>query len=342
MMLSMISSMSNVLVKLCCVVYIASIWPSVMTAQPATIYMSVLSSQKHQWGNIDNPVIGIFVSTDAGDTWEHIGWRGYIRTFYTEAGSDGTIWAACGNGVLRSDDNGASFVITTGWEVTEVLKVRVHPQSPETVYAATAYGVFKTSDRGETWRKMNNGLPTLPFTSDIIVDRDSRSRIFAATEDGIYISNDAAENWNSLGLEGKGIRVIVQHPRDATVLYAGTEDDGIYRSADGGSTWRQMNNGLSHLTVYTIAINPSDPDVMYLGTHGGGVYRTHSGGERWNQVIHGLTNSDVHSLIVLPDNPETVFAGTLNGGLFRSDDGGDNWEFDSQDGGQVWGLSVVE
>ncbi len=307
-----------------------------------TIYMSVLSSRHHQWDNIDNPVIGIFRSSDIGETWEHIGWRGYIRTFYTETGPDGTIWAACGNGVLRSGDNGKSFTITTGWEITEVLKVRVDPGSPGTVYAATAYGVFTSADYGQSWTEMNAGLPVLPFTSDLLIDQNDSSVLFAATEEGIYRSiDDGGIAWKPTGLKGMGIRVLVQHPQDASVLFAGTEDHGIFKSSDGGKTWEQRNSSLEHRTVYSIVINPVDPAILYAGTHGGGVYKTSDGGENWKQVVDGLTNFDVHSLVILPSDPGIIFAGTLNGGLFRSADGGESWEFNSQDGGQVWGLSVT-
>jgi hypothetical protein len=104
-----------------------------------TLYMSVLSSRRHAWGKNDNPVIGLFVSTDGGEHWHHRGWKEYIRTFHTIAGPDGTLWSACGNGVLRSTNQGRTWRITTGWEVTEVLNVAVDPNHPARVAAATAY-----------------------------------------------------------------------------------------------------------------------------------------------------------------------------------------------------------
>jgi photosystem II stability/assembly factor-like uncharacterized protein len=91
--------------------------------------------------------------------------------------------------------------------------------------------------------------------------------------------------------------------------------------------------------VYAIAVHPKQSAVVYIGTHGGGVYRTKNGGKQWHQIDKGLGNPDVHSLLVLKSDPGIVFAGTLNGGLFRSSDGGDSWHFNSQDEGQVWGLS---
>ena len=306
-------------------------------AQQETIYMSVLNSRKHRLNVSDNPVVGIFTSTDAGETWMHRGWKEYIRSFYAEADKKGTVWSACGNGVLRSTDGGKHWSITTGWEVTEVLKVDIDPANASTVYAATAYGIFKTTDGGKHWKEKRIGL-SLPFTSDVVVDRAASVRVFAATEEGMYLSTNGGETWSPAGLSGLGIRTIVQDPANAAVLWAGTQENGVFRSRDAGANWDAMNTGLGHRTVYAIAVDPKRSEVVYLGTHGGGVYRT-AAGDKWEQRITGLDNLDVHSLVVLKTKPNVVFAGTLNGGLFRSTNGGMSWEFNSQEEGQVWGLS---
>lgn len=308
-------------------------------AQQDTLYMSILNSRKHRLGALDNPTVGLFLSTDAGATWLHRGWTGYIRTFYTEAGSDGVVWSACGNGVLRSTDHGETWRITTGWEITEVLKVKVDPAHPAMVYAATAYGVFRSSDGGETWREKNSGF-VKPFASDVVVDYSQSHILFAATEDGIYRSTDSGTKWNRIGLDGIGVRTIIQHPSRINMFFAGTEDKGVFVSKDGGNTWAMSNNGLTNLTVYTIAIAATNPATVYLGTHGGGVFRSSDGGTTWRAASDGLTNQVVHSLVILPSSSSVLFAGTLNGGLFKSTDGGEHWSFNSQEEAQVWGLWV--
>jgi len=301
--------------------------------------MTVLNSRKHRLGARDNPTVGLFVSTDAGTSWQHRGWRGYIRTFYSEVGPDGTIWSACGNGVLQSTDNGGRWRIATGWEITEVLKVKVDPSNPAIIYAVTAYGIFKTIDHGKIWYEKNVGFQN-PFTSDVLVDRSKNLQLFAATEEGVFRSRDGGDHWLLAGLEGKGIRTIVQDPKDFNKLYVGTEDDGFCLSGDGGNTWNRSNEGLQHRTVYAIAVDGQNSRTIFLGTHGGGVYRSLDGGKNWEQKGVGLKNLDVHSLVTLPSNSQTVFAGTLNGGLYRSTNGGESWEFNSQEEAQVWGLSV--
>jgi photosystem II stability/assembly factor-like uncharacterized protein len=313
--------------------------PEPALARQDTLYMSILSSRKHRLGALDNPVVGLFISTDAGATWKHKGWTGYIRVFYSEVGSDGVTWSACGNGVLRSTDRGITWRITTGWNITEVLKVKVDPNDPAVVYAATAYGVFRTDDSGETWRERNSGF-LKPFVSDVIVDYSNSRRLLAASEDGIYESRDSGTRWKRIGLRDRGVRTILQHPNDKKVFFAGTEDDGVFTSRDGGKTWVAANEGLTNLTVYTIACAPSRGEILYVGTHGGGVFRSRNGGRSWRQAADGLTNQVVHSLVILPSNPSVLFAGTLNGGLFKSTDGGDHWSFNSQEEAQVWGLWV--
>jgi photosystem II stability/assembly factor-like uncharacterized protein len=317
----------------------ASVGVELLLARQDTIYMSVLNSRKHRLGAQDNPTVGLFVSTDGGTAWNHKGWRGYIRTFYTEAGSDGTLWSACGNGVLRSTDGGNSWRITTGWQITEVLKLKVDTLNPAVVYAATAYGVFKTEDHGETWKEENKGF-LKPFVSDIVIDRFHSDKLFAASEDGAYLSTNGGTGWRRVGIESKGVRTIVQHPVIKDLFFAGTEDNGVFVSRDGGKNWSTTNSGLKHLTVYSIACDRSNADILYVGTHGGGVYRSSDGGRSWNQKTEGLSNLVIHSLVVFPSNPSVVFAGTLNGGLFRSADGGEHWSFNSQEEAQVWGLWV--
>ena len=319
------------------IITLAAGWSGSLLARQDTLYMSVLNSRKHRLGALDNPTVGLFVSTDAGVTWKHKGWTGYIRTFYTEAGSDGALWSACGNGVLRSSDTGVKWRITTGWEVTEVLKVKVDPSNSSVVYAATAYGVFKTEDSGETWKELNAGF-LKPFVSDIVPDRSAPNKLLAASEDGVYLSTNGGKRWQLTGLKGKGVRTLQQHPSEPNTFFAGTEDDGFFFTSDGGKTWQQSNKGLTQMTVYTIACDRSNPDVLYAGTHGGGVFRSSDRGKSWKQLIQGLDNLVVHSLLLLPSNPSVVFAGTLNGGLFKSTDRGEHWTFNSQEEGQVWGL----
>jgi len=325
--------------RLCFSLLVLALLGGVAPAQNETIYMAVLATIGPRYDADGEPRAGLFVSTDRGESWQLRGWRDYIRTFYTEEGSDGVIWSACGNGVLRSTDRGATWRVTTGWEVTEVLKVKAAEGDPSVVFASTAYGLFRSIDGGETWEKKANGMRR-PYSGDVCVDRTDWRRVLAATEEGVYQSDDGGDSWTAVGLAGKGVRVVVQDPHDPGRFWLGTEEDGVFLSTDGGKTWEQRSEGLGDMTVYTIALHPEDENLVYAGTFGGGVYMSKDGGTRWEERSEGLTDPQVHALIVIPSDPRMLFAGTLNDGLFRSTDGGETWHYVIQKSSQVWGLSV--
>jgi photosystem II stability/assembly factor-like uncharacterized protein len=299
------------------------------------IFMSVLSSRKHRWGLSKNPIMGLFISCDQGKNWKATGWQEAVRIFYTEQGPDSVIWCAAGNGVLRSRDQGQTWKVTTDWHVTEVMKVKVQPDHPATVYAATAYGVFKTTDGGDHWQKIASG-----FTADILIDQHNPKTILAAKEEGVFISHNKGKSWQFCGLADKGVRVLAQPFLTEHTYWAGTENDGVFVSTDQGDSWQTRNQGLNHRTVYAIAFHPQNEQIIYVGTHEGGVYRSLDGGAAWRQSTTGMGNSVVHCLTVLPSCPDALFAGTIGAGLYQSMDAGQTWTFNSQEEAHVWGLSV--
>jgi len=326
-------------VRICLGIVLLALCARIAGAQPETVYMAILSSFRSVQNPDAGPASGLFVSTDRGSTWQARGWREYIRTFYSEAAGDGTIWSACGNGVLRSTDNGGTWRVTTGWEVTEVLKVKIAGPDPSLVFASTAYGIFRTTDRGETWEKKTRGMRRA-FSGDVCIDRADARHILAATEEGVYLSEDRGDRWTATGLAGKGVRVIVQDPLSAKRFWLGTENDGVHRSTDGGRHWEGVSEGLDSSAVYAIALHPQKPGWVYIGTHGRGVLHSTDGGRHWEERSSGLTDRRVHSLVVLPSDPNVILAGTLHRGLFRSADGGLSWAYVAYDSSQVWGLSV--
>jgi photosystem II stability/assembly factor-like uncharacterized protein len=220
-----------------------------------------------------------------------------------------------------------------------VLGVSVDPKNSQTVYLATAYGIYKTSDGGATWKQMNDGL-TATFASCIIVDHSISTKLYCATEDGAFGSENGAKSWHKLNLSAPNIRVVAQHPRDAQMLVAGTENNGIYISRDGGKVWEKSDSGIDHNTFYTIAFDPSHQEIMYAGGYTTGVYKSINGGRSWQRYHEGLTNLNIHALAVDPNNSNRVYAGTMGGGVFRSYDGGVTWGNVGLSGSQVWAISI--
>lgn len=134
-----------------------------------------------------------------------------------------------------------------------------------------------------------------------------------------------ASEWVGLGPEGGDVQVLEASPTVPGLIFAGLAQGGVYRSADGGASWRPARDGLVGV-VFDLAAHPTDPDTVYAGTSHG-VYATHDGGETWERASAGLTRFRrflVQSIEVAPSAPGTLYAGTARG-VWKSKDGGGTW-----------------
>jgi hypothetical protein len=98
-------------------------------------------------------------------------------------------------------------------------------------------------------------------------------------------------------------------------LYAGTMH-GVFKTTDGGKSWRTTNSSLDGSMVFALAIDPLNPDTIYAGTAGEGVFKTSDAGAHWEAINTGLTTSKILTLLISPVMPDTLFAGTNGGGVF--------------------------
>jgi photosystem II stability/assembly factor-like uncharacterized protein len=311
-------------------------------SQEVPVYLSVVSTRLFVVG-ATNPQTGIFTQQPAKDTiWSHVG-PNNIRAFgvAVHPGTNGRVmYIAAGNGVHKSDDAGTTWRITTEWEITEVLCVSPDPRDVNTVYCATPYGVYKSSDGCRTWVQKNSGLRG-GFSSWVVVDPARSATVYCATEDGAYRSDDGAQTWRRLGLSVTGVRTIVPHPKEPSVLFAGTEDHGLYRSPNGGVWWTKCEAGIDHTTFYSIAIDPLAPDTMYATGYVTGVYKSIDGGKTWKRMNNGLSVLTFHTLACDPTTSGRVYAGAYWGGVFRTDDGGKNWRNVGLPDSQVWTIQFA-
>ncbi len=110
---------------------------------------------------------------------------------------------------------------------------------------------------------------------------------------------------------------MVIHPQDDRIVYAGTEGTGIFKTVDGGQSWKEMNRGLIDKVVRSLVINPEQPNILYAGTWHG-VYITKDGGDNWSADPQGIYDVDVRALALDPTDPNIVYACTQPRGVFRS------------------------
>lgn len=131
----------------------------------------------------------------------------------------------------------------------------------------------------------------------------------------------ATGQWTSLGPWGGDVECLVAV--SPSLLYAGTQNGGVYKSSDGGAHWSAINNGLGNPMVYALAVDPVAPATIYAGTNGNGIYKSVDSGGSWSPLA--AAPAIIYSLTVDPVDHNTVYAGTDGAGAYKSTNGGTTW-----------------
>jgi photosystem II stability/assembly factor-like uncharacterized protein len=219
----------------------------------------------------------------------------------------------------------------------------------------TLAGVFRLAVGEDRWEHLTKGLPEVASVQAITVHPTTPDAIYLGTRCGAYRSLDRGERWERLGFPEDGTEVwsILVHPGNPRLLYAGTSPVGVYRSDDGGDTWRRLPKAVQAervkmksfvCRVMRLAADPARPDELYAALEVGGAMRSPDGGETWEDCSAGLlelatlphlksridSDTDIegmldgHALCVSAARPATVFL-AVRMGLFQSADRGAHW-----------------
>ncbi|RMH23099.1 MAG: glycosyl hydrolase [Gemmatimonadetes bacterium] len=249
---------------------------------------------------------------------------------------------------------------------------RVHdiealPSDPSTIFVATASGgLWKSTNRGHTWRNVFANQETSTFGDVAIAPSDAKV-MYAGTGEqnnrqstswghGVYRSDDAGETWRYGGLAGTHhIGKVEVDPRDPDVVFVAalgnlwrqSEERGVYRSRDGGRTWERVLHVDGFTGAVDLVMNPENPDIVYAATYqrlrrawgfngggpGSGIYRSTDGGDTWTELTEGLPAGDKGriGLAIAASEPRILnalveTADRETTGTYRSEDGGDTWE----------------
>lgn len=261
---------------------------------------------------------GIFRSADRGSTWVRVG-GGVTDPFILSLSStkDGAVYAGTfRGGVFRSRDDGHSWQpVSTGLKRLEVKALLAVDQE---LFAGTGDGVYRLRQADDHWIPVTTGL------DDILVHALARSAdgtLYAGTSGkGLFRFTPRSSGWVRLqhglkdheGMIENFIRVLVID-QDQNIV-AGTFDGGVFRSADGGLTWRPISRALPNDSIRGIV---SSDRALVVAT-GNGIFKTMDQGRQWIPVNKGLTNQAIQVLI--GSKEAGLYAGTSSG-VFRSDDG---------------------
>jgi len=247
-----------------------------------------------------------------------------------------------------------------------VVDIAVVPHDKATWYVAVASGgVWKTTNAGTTWSPIFDGqgsysigCVTLDPKNPLVVwvgSGENNSQRSVAYGDGVYKSNDGGASWENVGLKAsEHIGKIVVDPRDSNIVYVAAQgplwrsggDRGLYKTTDGGKTWKQVLKISDDTGVSDVVLDPLHPDVLFASAYqrrrhewtlidGGpesGIHKSVDGGATWKKLEGGLPKEEMGriGLAIPPTQTDTVFAvveaANKAGGVYKSKDSGGNWE----------------
>ena len=249
--------------------------------------------------------------------------------------------------ILTADGKRKSWQVDgpyfAGWEI---YHMKGSPLDPNRIYASQTSGWFgqiiqRSDDGGKTWRPPGSNPAELKAPDGM--PRGESNKFVYAGEVGTHTWYDGTHHpW-----EFKRIWHLEPSLRDPETVYAGAEDAAIFKSVDGGATWRELSGlrmakgnlwqpGAGGMAVHTIVPDPVNPDRMFVAISAAGVFRTDDAGITWKPVNRGLRSPFalpdpdaevghcVHRIAMHRSRPDVLFM-QKHWDVMRSDDAGESW-----------------
>ncbi|HEV2855076.1 MAG TPA: hypothetical protein VHC97_19945 [Thermoanaerobaculia bacterium] len=240
-------------------------------------------------------------------------------------------------GVFRSSDGAARWGPTSPIQgVPFVRELVIDPGNPRGVYALSFSGLFYSSNGRGAWQGLRLGLAA-PYNAFAVAPSQPGS-LYLYDGSFLQVSHDRGRNWEALRTPWNDILVLKVHPRDPDVLFAGLFDSRVWKSTDGGRSWRETQWAgptQGFLSVTSLAFDSGNPSVMYAGTNSNGIWKSADAGETWKAVfpVAGAFDS-VLALAVDPSQSGRIYAAVdrpisddkpPTGEVWRSQDAGATW-----------------
>ncbi|MDH5643124.1 MAG: hypothetical protein OEY63_02900 [Gemmatimonadota bacterium] len=311
--------------------------------------------QSTSWGN------GVYKSTDAGETWTHLGLVetrhiGRVRIHHTNP--DIAFVAALGNlwresedrGVYRTTDGGGTWEkVLFIDEFTGAVDLVMDPNDSDVLYAATyqrqrrtwgfngggpGSGIYKTTDGGNTWTELTNGIPSGDKGRIGLAIAETNGQVINATiehagEAGIYRSENGGESWtrvNDLNQRPMYYSHLFIDPTNENRLYKLATT--FYKSEDGGRTMEVMPSRQTydvgvHSDFHTLWINPNDPEHFYLAGDGG-LHESWDGGMTYIR-LNNIPISQFYSFGLDNRDPYYIYGGLQDNHSFMGPSATRRW-----------------
>jgi photosystem II stability/assembly factor-like uncharacterized protein len=250
-----------------------------------------------------------------------------------------------GSGAWLSPDGGESWRrvgMGLGNE-SRVFGLTVHPNEPRTVFAGANDGIYKSTDGGQSFERLDSPMNSLDVWR-IAIDPVNPDIIFAGTRPAmLFRSQDGGAHWQKLPVEiaeecpnvgVPRVTALTVDPSDHRVIWAGLEVDGVRRSKDGGDSWTRIAaEGIPDPDIHDITITVNGATTVLTSTPRE-IFASRDRGDNWYPLMVGdqFPLRYCRHLVQKADDPQTLFVATGNGaagdagGIQRSKDGGRSWQ----------------
>jgi photosystem II stability/assembly factor-like uncharacterized protein len=275
-----------------------------------------------------------------------------VNTLVTDPTNPQILYAGTGGylsggaGVYKSADGGQTWQLKVKGLPTDAVKaLALSNEAAPKLYAmvGTSGDLFASADGAETWKKIGTDQEVCcDFGSTLYVSPGAPQVLFDVVTGGggaASVSRNGGQNWlpvkddrgNLAGLS------LAFDPANPQTVYLGTQENGVYKSTDGGATWAALNQGRSVLPgpITALAVAATQPPTLYAGTDRGQLFRSADGGQTWDDISAALPfkdayRSQVFSVVTDPATPATVYVFVNRTGVAVSHDGGVTWEMPAQ------------
>ncbi|WP_224487911.1 VPS10 domain-containing protein [Robertkochia flava] len=314
---------------------------SVSESDPKTVYVGM--GEHAPRGVMTSYGDGVYKSTDGGKTWRHMGLKEtrHISRIVIHPKDPDIVWVAAQGalhgpnkerGIYKSTDGGETWqqVLFVN-ELTGCSELSVDHQNPRVLYAAMwehirkpwkvvsggeGSGLYKSTDGGATWFKIENGLPEEKGKMAIAVSRANSNLVYALIESdskaekgGLFVSQNGGKDWTRVSEDHRLIQrawyyiEVFPDPVDEHTVYVLSAS--FYKSIDGGKTWEEITT--HHGDYHDLWINPDNPDNMIV-TDDGGATITLNGGETWSSQ-QNIPTAQFYRVAVDNGFPYNIYGG---------------------------------
>ncbi len=271
------------------------------------------SSQPQQGREFDKTKGVIYKTIDGGENWTAV-WRGNNLARY--------IW-------IDPSDSDVLYISTGIFD-------REAANSDHTANKPGGEGVLKSTNGGQTWQPVNNGLMNL-YVGTLFMHPTNPDILLAGTGNnaypdggGVYLTINGGTSWQAV-VPNDNINAVEFAQLNPNVAYAGSAG-AVYRSSNRGQTWRKVSSGeegwgspgVRAGFPIDFQVDPRDPNRVFANNYGGGNFLSIDGGQTWTVASNGYTGAQVRAIVVDPTNPAIVYAAARSG-FFASTDGGNSW-----------------